>query len=43
MLGDDEGSTAPAKDKERNAPNVTLFAPRCTVVSYIGAETGNSF
>lgn len=43
MLGDDEGSTAPTKDKERNAPNVTLFAPRCTVVSYIGAETGNSF
>ena len=43
MLGDEQSKTSPSKDNEKNAPNVTLFAPRCTVVSYIGAETGNSF
>ena len=47
--GDDDSPTLPAvsneqqtKDSVSNA-KTTIFAPRCTVVSYIGAETGNTF
>lgn len=39
MFGDEESSTTPSKDGSSGK----FFAPRCTVISYIGAETGNTF
>jgi hypothetical protein len=39
MFGDEESDTTPSKDGSSGK----FFAPRCTVISYIGAETGNTF
>lgn len=39
MFGDDNGGTT----SNDGGKKPTLFAPRCTVVSYIGSETGNTF
>jgi hypothetical protein len=41
MLGEDDGPTTPTKTGTDG--RTTTFSPRCTVISYIGAETGNTF
>jgi hypothetical protein len=39
MFGNDNGGTT----SNDGGKKPTLFAPRCTVVTYIGSETGNTF
>ena len=43
MFGEDPAVPKTEATTTKGAPNVVMFAPRCTVVSYIGQDTGNTF